>query len=81
LEDDAQAGEPLLVPVMREGKRLQPSNPLSEIRARAERDLERLPAALRALDLDAHYRVAVADALVRLAAEVDERIARSDGLS
>jgi len=81
LEIDAQAGEPLLVPVMREGKRLQPSNPLSEIRARAERDLERLPAALRALDLDAHYRVAVADALVRLAAEVDERIARSDGLS
>ncbi len=80
LENDAQTGEPLLVPVMDEGKRLHPTTPLGEIRARAAHDLERLPAALQALDPETHYPVAVADALVRLAADVDERIARSEGL-
>ncbi len=80
LENDVQAGEPLRIPMMRDGKRLQSIIPLSEIRARAAHDLKCLPARLRALDPKAHYPVAVADALVRLAAEVDQRVARSEGL-
>jgi nicotinate phosphoribosyltransferase len=81
LENDAHPGEPLLVPVMRDGKRLQASPSLTEIRARAAHDIERLPPALQALEPDAHYPVTVGAALVLLAAEVDERIARSEGLS
>ena len=35
LESDKQAGEPLIVPVMRGGKRLAPSPTLAQIRERA----------------------------------------------
>jgi nicotinate phosphoribosyltransferase len=80
LANDAQSGEPLLVAVMRDGKRLEPSPTLSEIRSLAAREIERLPTALRALDTEAHYPVTVGSALVLLAAEVDERIARSEAL-
>jgi len=78
LEDDAQDGEPLIEPVMRGGKRLQPSPPLADIRDIACRDLMRLPQDLRNLTPGAHYPVTVADALKRLAAEVDARIARQE---
>jgi nicotinate phosphoribosyltransferase len=47
-----------------------------ESRARAERDLARLPEPLRRLKSGTAYRVEVADALHRLAAEVDQRIAQ-----
>jgi len=77
LESDRQDGEPLLVPVMQNGRRLRPSPSLADIRAVAARDLERLPQPLRELTPETHYPVTVADALVRLAAEVDERIAKS----
>jgi hypothetical protein len=38
---------------------------------------ERLPQPLRELTPDTHYPVTVVDALVRLATEVNERIAKS----
>jgi len=41
----------------------------------------RLPQPLRELTPDTHYPVSVADALVRLVAEVDERIAKSQTVS
>jgi nicotinate phosphoribosyltransferase len=78
LETDRQEGELLLVPIMKDGRRLQASPSLAEIRAVATRDLERLPQPLRELTPAANYPIAVADALVRLAAEVDERIAKSE---
>ena len=81
LESDRQDGEPLLVPVMRNGRRLRPSPSLADIRAVAARDLERLPQPLRELTPETHYPVTVADALVRLAAAVDERIAKSQTAS
>jgi nicotinate phosphoribosyltransferase len=43
LEDERQAGEPLLVPVLRAGKRLEPATPLAQARARCHEQLGRLP--------------------------------------
>jgi nicotinate phosphoribosyltransferase len=75
VEDDAQQGEPLIELVMQGGKRLKPAPTLAEIRARAARELERLPESLRRLEPAASYPVEVSDALRRLAVEVDGRMA------
>jgi nicotinate phosphoribosyltransferase len=75
LGEDEQAGEPLIEPVVKGGRRLTPQPTLAEIRARAARGLERLPDPLRRLEPGASYPVEVADALKRLAAEVDRRLA------
>lgn len=71
VEGDAQDGEALLQPVMRAGRRLAPPETLTAIRARAARELTRLPPALRALDGDAAYPVAIAPTLQALARAVD----------
>jgi nicotinate phosphoribosyltransferase len=73
VETDAHAGEPLLQPVMRDGRRIAPSPPLSDVRAQVARELERLPEPLRRLEPATPYPVAVAPALQRLAEEVDLR--------
>jgi nicotinate phosphoribosyltransferase len=75
LEVDRHGGEPLLQQVMKEGRRISPLPSLAETRARTARDLERLPPDLRCLTPGASYPVTIADALVRLAAEVDRRLA------
>jgi len=69
--------EPLLDCVMRDGRRLRVSPSLDEIRARAKRELERLPEPLRRLEPDATYPVEIGADLVELAALVDSRIGRS----
>ena len=74
-------GEPLIEPVMKSGRRLRPAPTLAEIRAQAKRDLERLPEPLRELEPDTAYPVDVADALVKLAAEVDLRLVQSERVS
>lgn len=78
LESDAQSGEPLVEIVMKKGQRLGQSPTLTEIRARAAHDLERLPLAMRDLTPGTNYSVKVADALVRLAADVDARIVHNE---
>jgi nicotinate phosphoribosyltransferase len=78
LVDDRQPGEPLLEPVMREGRRVMPSPTLAQARARAARELDRLPELLRGLARAHPYPVAVGEALKRLATEVDRRLAGSD---
>ena len=78
-EQDHQPGEPLIQAVMKNGRRLQPQPTLAEIRARAARDLERLPEPLRRLERSASYPVQVTDRLVQLAAEVDQRLAQQEG--
>ena len=79
LESDPHEGEPLVELVMKEGRRVGPKPSLADIRARAAHELERLPQDLRELGPGATYPVEVADALVRLAAEVDDRIAQREG--
>ena len=74
IEGDDRDGEALLQPVMKGGSRLQPPEPLAEIKQRASRTLERLPEPLRRLDPDATYPVEVAPPLQTLAAEVDRRL-------
>ena len=74
LADHDRAGEPLLHPVMRGGRRLQPNPSLDDIRKLAKHELESLPQALRQLTPGAAYPVEVADDLVKLAAEVDRRL-------
>lgn len=76
VEGDRQDGEPLLVPVMRAGRRLGPSASLAEIRRRAEQQLSRLPEPLRRLQPGCAYPVAVAAGLLALARAVDDRVAR-----
>jgi nicotinate phosphoribosyltransferase len=73
LETDKQPGEPLIVPVMRAGKRIAPAPALAEIRARAAADLARLPEPLAQLDPGAEYPVQLADALSALAAQLDAK--------
>jgi nicotinate phosphoribosyltransferase len=67
-------GEPLIRPVMQNGKRLAPAPSLDHIRAHSKREFERLPEALRRLDPAASYPVEVANVLHELADEVDRRL-------
>jgi nicotinate phosphoribosyltransferase len=76
VEEDTHPGEALIGPVMRGGKRVGPAPSLAEIRARAERDLARLPEKLARLETGAEYPVEVADALVALAREADKHTGR-----
>lgn len=75
LLDDPQPGTPMLVPVMRDGDRLAPPEPLSAIRERATAQLAQLPAAVKDLRAPAAYPVEIAPALKALADEVDRRTA------
>jgi nicotinate phosphoribosyltransferase len=76
-EDDRQTGEQLLHPFMRGGRRLAPSETIAESRARAARDLGRLPEPLRRLQPGTAYPVKVAGMIGELAAEVDRRLAQT----
>lgn len=75
LADDPHDGEPLIRPVMRGGRRVAPAPSLADSRARAALELSRLPEPLRRREAGATCPVEVAEALVRLAAEVDRRLA------
>jgi len=77
LEDDDQPGERLIQPIMHAGRRLHGPESLSEIRARTADNVKALPEPLRCLDPDGSYPVTVADRLVRLAGEVDKRLAKA----
>jgi nicotinate phosphoribosyltransferase len=70
LESDPQAGEPLLAPVMRGGRRLAPAPALPEVRRVAAQNLARLPEPLGRLEAF-DYPVEIAPALHELAAQVD----------
>jgi nicotinate phosphoribosyltransferase len=78
VEGDKQTGEPLIRLVMRGGRRIAPSPSLAEIRAHAAHELERLPELLRLLEPGTVYSAQVSDALVRLTAEIDNRLARQE---
>ncbi len=74
LETHDRADEPLIVQVMKNGKRVVPLPSLDETRRHAKRELERLPENLSRLTPGAVYPVEVADDLVKLAADVDSRL-------
>ena len=70
LESERTAGEALIRPVMRQGRRLElPS--LEDARGLARAQLERLPAHLKRLDTQPAYPVEVSAPLQALAREID----------
>lgn len=72
LDDEPPAGEPLLRPCMRAGRRVPPAPTLQQARDRCADQLARLPDALRALSpVSEPYPVAISDGLRALAREVD----------
>ncbi len=72
LEGDPQAGTPLLVPVMRSGRRVAVAESLAIARARAAAEMARLPPQLRLLEpARTPYRVEIAPGLRALAEELD----------
>ncbi|MBE0620099.1 MAG: nicotinate phosphoribosyltransferase, partial [Burkholderiales bacterium] len=72
LEGDPQPGTPLLVPVMRAGRRVAAAEPLASARARAASEMARLPPHLRLLEpAPTPYRVEIAPGLRALADELD----------
>ncbi|HSA65768.1 MAG TPA: nicotinate phosphoribosyltransferase [Nitrospira sp.] len=71
--DDRQEGEPLLSPVMKEGRRLAPSPALDDIRKQVSTGLSRIPDWMRALDQSSPYDVRISQALHDLADSVDHR--------
>jgi nicotinate phosphoribosyltransferase len=71
LETNPQPGEPLLVPVMRNGQRLLPQPTLEEIRGNAARNLHQLPLTLAMLQDGRAYPVEISPALHQLADVVD----------
>ena len=79
LDDDVVAGEPLLRPVMRGGRRVDAPSSLTALRERAAAQLARLPGALRSLDAAPAYAVTVAEPLQALARSVDRRQADAGG--
>lgn len=69
--NDHQTGEPLLQPVMRDGRRLTRPPSLSELRARAAHELIRLPQPLRRLEDSSPFDVRISQSLQDLAISVD----------
>lgn len=70
---ESREGVPLLVPVMRGGKRVAAPLAISEVRRHAAAELRRLPSALAALH-NVTYPVVITDSLRHLAEECDRRI-------
>ena len=73
--DAAPAGHGLLQEVMRNGRRLEASPSLQEVRRQTQEMLARLTAALRVLSPAPAYAVKVDESLRALAKEVDSRTA------
>lgn len=72
LLDETVPGEPLLQPVMRQGRRLQPAEELGTMQERLRGQLERLPPGLRSLTGDTKYEVQISQQLQELAAQIDK---------
>ncbi len=76
LANETDDGQPLLEPVMRDGKRLPNGRrSLDDIRVHAQRALSTLPARLRSLELATpHYRVEITPALQETTARTRRRL-------
>jgi nicotinate phosphoribosyltransferase len=73
-QDDHLHGEPLLVPVMKDGRRLARAPSLTELRRRTATQLARLPESLRTLGTVPAYEVKISPALRILAQTVDHAL-------
>ncbi len=71
---DRRPGEPLLRPVMKEGRRLELAPDLGEVRQYAAAQLGQLPESLRALEIGPSYDVQISPDLQSLAQAVDRSL-------
>ncbi len=71
VSDEEASGHALLQPVMKAGKRVQPSLPLDSLRREAQTSLESLPLPLRHLDAPSLFEARISDRLRALASLVD----------
>ncbi len=72
--DDRQDGEPLLHPVMKDGRRLAPSPSLGDLRRHTAAQLARLPESLRTLGAAPIHSVEISSALQTLARTIDHAL-------
>jgi nicotinate phosphoribosyltransferase len=80
LAGDAQDGIALVQPVMSQGKRIHPAEPLARMRERAAEELARLPESLRSLlEMQARYPVHVSASLTELVRAVDQGLGQLAG--
>ncbi|SOD41077.1 nicotinate phosphoribosyltransferase [Nitrosovibrio sp. Nv4] len=71
-EDGFQEGEPLIVPVMQAGRRIDENIPLDEMRRRTLASYARLPEPLATLEVAPAYPVEISTSLRALAKQLDE---------
>jgi len=76
LATDRLAGEQLIQPVMKQGRRIAPAASLRDSRAKALEQLKRLPGTLKSIEPASPYRVIVADSVRELARALDAQEAR-----
>ena len=78
--DPDDGARPLLTPVMRGGKRLEPPEPLEQIRERCLRNLDRLPEPLKRLDRppDYEYPVSLSPKLKELRARMLQEVVQAN---
>jgi len=75
LETEKLTDNPLMIPVMRKGRRLHEPEPLATIRNRAAASLATLPKNLRALDRAEPYAIDISAEVQALADEFDRQLA------
>jgi len=75
--EPADGGEPMLVEVMRGGRRVAPAEPVADLRARCLAGLARLPKAYRQINRVAVYPVRYTKRLEALLEKLRRRIRRS----
>jgi len=75
-KNDPQEGEPLIVPVMREGKRINAAPPLDEMRTRTLAGYDRLPKPMTSLEPAPGYPVEISASLRALANLLDSESAQ-----
>ena len=77
-KNDSQEGEPLIMPVMREGKRIDAPAPLDEMRTRALYGYRRLPKSMASLEQAPGYPVEISVSLRGLADLLDAEPAQAE---
>jgi nicotinate phosphoribosyltransferase len=75
--ESANGGKPLLVPVMKNGRRIAPPESIEQLRERCVAELECLPERYRRIDRKADYPVRYSKQLEKLLDKIRKRVRRS----
>ena len=78
LKNDVQDGDPLLKPVMKQGKRIISLPSINEIRKYVEEQIKQLPDYLKVLEKARSYPVRISDKLKECSVEIDKFLMKND---